>query len=146
MDENKVWQRVTAGHSAPDVGEGQGLLARIAAEERDAALYAKLAHAAKGGMAQALAAMASDERAHACRLRAIYFAETGSCACPAPLPLPDTSDLWQALRPRLAEELRAAQAYEQAGGRYAPLYRKLAESERRHAEVILCLLGRYVCK
>ncbi len=145
MDEAKVWQRVM-GCAAASETPHETLLEWIAGEEHDCAFYTALARRTCGAMSQTLRAIAADERRHSCRLRAIYFAETGACACPPVAPVSDCGSLCELLRPRPGAELSVAEGYEAQGGKYAQIFRQFAADERRHADLTLQMLARYVCK
>lgn len=155
----RVWSRVmnaqavsaaaletdqTPGTADPaDALTPEKLLALIADERADSALYAHLASRMKGRAQAELRRLSQQEACHARKLAAVYFLKTGRKACPDRLPAPCVTCINETLRQRYYEEHEAHTAYaalaEQAGT-YRCLFQTLSEEECAHAQTLLCLL------
>jgi len=144
-DFQKVWDRVTAGKC---VTEEEQLLSFLAAEQKDAAEYMRLAKRTGSVQARKLfLKLAAEEKEHAKQLRSMVFLQGMGGILPASalIRAEQAERMLQTLRRRFAEEEKRAKDYSSAANstrnaRLHKLYAELAEAERRHGNALLTLL------
>lgn len=169
--ENAVWERVRAGRSATDgayIYENANLQSENAAEPpqncehtvtpekigewvcrewENAEMYRHLAGRLPPCARQCLMEMAADEKEHARRLSAHYYAVTGGCVNRQGSYTPVCCPM-ETLRRQYEAELANAQTYGDAArcaeGMLAELLDELSRDEARHSRMVMYLLERVI--
>lgn len=144
-----VWARVTGSspETCPARDERETLRDFIGDETRDAAFYTALAKKSRWA-SRTLESMSADERRHARSLQIEYYLMTGESFIPPPS-CPLVESVPEALRSAHKGELSGAEAYAAAADVTASpslreLYLSNAADERRHAEMVKCLISRLI--
>lgn len=134
----RVWERV---QGRPGPGQEE-LLALIAGESSDAAVYLQLSRRFQGNQSAVLRRLHEQEQSHAACLKGIYTLITGQQAIvPAIRPPQGTTE--GILRRSYAREMQSLAAYEakSADPQYGQVFAKLAQQEREHCHTLLTLIG-----
>lgn len=145
--ETRVWERIRTPQCQNRGADAAEIAKIVCAEMADACFYRALAAALPAKERRCLLEIAQDENKHAKTLSAIYFLLQGQRLCPERPPRFCPSCLTEELRKRWREELAAAERYEKLAGQmpeFASTFRCLAADEKRHAQMILCLLQKMV--
>ena len=128
--------------------EEEQLRSFLAAEQKDAAEYTRLARHTSSVQARRLfLKLAAEEREHAKRLRSMVYllGQGGGLSSSTPDGRDKDEKTLQVLRRRFAEEEKRAKDYLSAAGsaqnaRLQKLYAELAEAEQRHGNALMALL------
>ena len=147
--EAQIWNRVLGAESTQQTAQTQAALTpgsvmeAMQDEVAAACAYRTLAQHYCGAAKQTLLSIADDEQCHARRLAAIYFLQTGSKACPEKATPPCITCRTETIRARYQAELADVESYTSlaaVGGSFAHSFEEIAEDERRHAELLLCVI------
>ncbi|MBQ7523130.1 MAG: hypothetical protein IJT07_01210 [Oscillospiraceae bacterium] len=148
--EAQIWNRVLGAEAEqPTTPQTQAALTpgsvmdAMQDEVKAACAYRTLAQHYGGAAKQTLLKIAEDEQCHARRLAAIYFLQTGSKACPEKATPPCITCRTETIRARYQEELADIENYAALAAvdsSFAHSFAEIAEDERRHADLLLCVI------
>ena len=145
QQEARVWNRVMGAprqENRPTGSDAETVMGYITQKQENICLYRALQGRVCPRCRGVLAELANDEACAVKELSAIYFVMTGRKACPPPAPKPCITCAAETLRQQYAAVGEDAARYEaMATGEFGHVFCSLAQTAKKHARKLLCVMG-----